>query len=179
MSSPPFDAPVHQPPYAQPAHPQPPHGAQPAHPQPPHGAQPPHPQPPHGSGQSEAQDAEENKVWGILAYIIFLVPLLAAPKTSRFARFHTNQGLVLTVGAISVNVILQIAANVVEGGMFTSLDALSTGLSVLRVLNVVQLVLGLGFLAFAVLGIVNAAQGNLKALPGIGSITILKQEARP
>jgi uncharacterized membrane protein len=202
MTSPPYDSPVHPPPYwtqpqqpqpphgAQAQHPQPPYGAQPQHPSPPYGSQPPQPQPPHGAqapspqpthdgGLSEAQDAEQNKVWGILAYIIFLIPLLAAPKTSRFARFHTNQGLVLAVGVILVNLILGIAATVISAVMVTSLSGVSAGLGVLGVLGIVQLVLNLGFLVLAVLGIVNAAQGNLKALPVIGAITIVKQGARP
>ena len=46
-------------------------------------------------------DVQENKVMGILAYLSFLVliPLFAA-KESPFARFHTNQGLVLAIGEI-------------------------------------------------------------------------------
>lgn len=44
------------------------------------------------------EDVNGNKVFGILAYIgiLFLVPLFAA-KDSQYARFHTNQGLVLFI----------------------------------------------------------------------------------
>jgi len=58
-------------------------------------------------GQSQeftAEDIENNKVMALLAYIIFLVPLLAA-KESKFAMFHTNQGLVLFLAAIAVNIV--------------------------------------------------------------------------
>ena len=53
---------------------------------------------------SAAADAEQNKVFGILAYlgILCLIPLLAA-KDSRFARYHANQGLVLFLGAIGAD----------------------------------------------------------------------------
>ena len=47
-------------------------------------------------------DAQQNKVMGILAYLSWLVivPLLAA-KESPFARYHTNQGLVLAIVEIA------------------------------------------------------------------------------
>ena len=38
-----------------------------------------------------SKDIEKNKIMAVLAYIIFLIPLLAA-KDSPFAKFHTNQG---------------------------------------------------------------------------------------
>ena len=42
----------------------------------------------------DVEDADKNKVMGILAYVIFLVPLIVA-KDSPFAKYHTNQGLAL------------------------------------------------------------------------------------
>ena len=44
------------------------------------------------------EDIDKNKVMGVLAYLglLVLVPLLAA-KDSKFARFHSNQGLVLLI----------------------------------------------------------------------------------
>ena len=47
----------------------------------------------------DAADIEKNKLMAVLAYIIFLIPLLAA-KDSPFAKYHTNQGLVLFLAAI-------------------------------------------------------------------------------
>ena len=48
-------------------------------------------------------DIEQNKVFAILAYlgILFLVPLLAAPQ-SPFARYHTNQGIILFITSLIV-----------------------------------------------------------------------------
>jgi hypothetical protein len=53
------------------------------------------------AGEADADDIEKNKVFAVLAYIgiLFLVPLLAAPQ-SRFARYHTNQGIVLFLASI-------------------------------------------------------------------------------
>ena len=53
------------------------------------------------TGDFDAADIAKNKVLSLFAYIgiLFLIPLLAAPN-SKFARFHTNQGLVLFVAAL-------------------------------------------------------------------------------
>ena len=48
----------------------------------------------------DPKDIEENKVWGILAYIIFFLPLITAPK-SKFAKYHANQGLLLVLLSVA------------------------------------------------------------------------------
>jgi len=109
-----------------------------------------------------AEDAEKNKVMGILAYvfILWLVPLLAA-KDSPFAKYHANQGLVLFL----FEIILSIACSI---------------------LTVVLSMIGLGFLGIVlslaqltplvllVMGIINAANGKCVPLPVIGGVKILK-----
>lgn len=113
------------------------------------------------------EDVNGNKVFGILAYIgiLFLVPLFAA-KDSQYARFHTNQGLVLFIA----EVILNIAAKIVIG-IFSvaSLGLLAVPISI--VLNLVVWAFNLGFM---ILGIANACSGEAKVLPVIGKITILR-----
>ena len=113
------------------------------------------------------EDVNGNKVFGILAYIgiLFLVPLFAA-KDSQYARFHTNQGLVLFIA----EVILNIAAKIVIG-IFSvaSLGLLAVPISI--VLNLVVWAFNLGFM---ILGIVHACSGEAKVLPVIGKITILR-----
>lgn len=101
-------------------------------------------------------DAEANKVQAVLAYLGFLVfiPLFAA-KDSRFARFHTNQGLVLFLA--------QIVLGIVQRALF--------GIPMMgAILSIVSLVL----LVFAVMGIISAVQGEEKPLPLIGEIRLLK-----
>ena len=99
----------------------------------------------------DAQDIEKNKVMAVLAYVIFLIPLLAA-KDSKFARFHTNQGLVLFIGAILSSVI---AAIPLIGW-------------------IVAPIAGIAITILAILGIVNALGGKAKELPVIGKFKILK-----
>jgi uncharacterized membrane protein len=103
--------------------------------------------------QSDPADVEKNKAMGILAYIIFFIPLLAA-KDSKFAMFHANQGLVLFLAAVAVNIVGSIIP--VLGWFF-----------ILTLGNLFIFVL-------FILGIINAAKGEMKPLPLIGGIRILK-----
>lgn len=103
--------------------------------------------------QAEQGDAEKNKGVAILAYIIFFIPLLAA-KESKFAMYHANQGLVLFLAAVALNIV---------GGMIPFIG----WFLILPIGNLLILVL-------AIIGIMNAAKGLMKPLPIIGGINILK-----
>lgn len=99
----------------------------------------------------DAADIEKNKIMAVLAYIIFLIPLLAA-KDSRFARFHTNQGLVLFISAIIISIV---AAIPIIGWIIAP-------------------IIGLLITVLAIIGIINALNGRTKELPIIGKFKILK-----
>lgn len=104
------------------------------------------------------EDSTE-KTYGILAYIgiLVLVPLLAG-KTE-FSRFHANYGLVLAI----VEVVFSIAMGV---------------LSFIPIVNIIAWILcgivDMACFVLAILGIVSAANGEMKTLPVIGNIHILK-----
>ena len=100
----------------------------------------------------EKEDIEKNKAMAILAYIIFLIPLLAA-KDSKFAMYHANQGLVLFLVALAVNVV---------GGIIPFIG----WFIILPLGNLFVVVL-------AILGIINAAKGEAKQLPLIGGFMLL------
>ena len=103
------------------------------------------------TAEYDAQDIEKNKVMAILAYILFFIPLLAA-KDSKFARFHTNQGLVLFLGGIIASVV-----------------------AVIPVIGwIVAPIAGLVITVLAIIGILNALNGRAKELPVIGKFKILK-----
>ena len=103
------------------------------------------------TSEYDAQDIEKNKVMALLAYIIFLIPLLAA-KDSKFARFHTNQGLLLFLGGIIASVV-----------------------AVIPVIGwIVAPIAGLVITVLAIIGILNALNGRAKELPVIGKFKILK-----
>ncbi|MDO4510860.1 MAG: zinc-ribbon domain-containing protein [Bacteroidales bacterium] len=115
--------------------------------------------------QSPQNDAEQNKVMGILAYlgILVLVPIFAA-KESKFARFHANQGLLLCIAAIAYLIAMQIVLAVMWRISWT----------IASIVSVILPLAGLVFLVLAIMGIINAVKGEFKELPIIGKYRILK-----
>ena len=117
------------------------------------------------TGECSAEDIQNGKVMGVLAYIgiLVLIPILAA-KNNRFARFHANQGAVLFI----INVVYNIAVRIVVTIL---------GLISLKLAALISTLLGLVswvFVILAILGIVNVVQGKAKELPVIGGIKIIK-----
>ncbi|MDR1833739.1 MAG: hypothetical protein LBQ92_03695 [Propionibacteriaceae bacterium] len=108
--------------------------------------------------QPAGSDAEQNKVWGILAYIIFLIPLLAAPKDSRFAKYHTNQGLWLVIVSVGGAIVWSIL------GLIPFLGAIAW---------IIALLWWIPILIFAILGIVNAANGKEVPLPLFDKLPVI------
>lgn len=104
------------------------------------------------SGEEQV-DIENNKAMGIIAYIIFFIPLLVA-KDSLFAKYHANQGLTLLLTLITINVV-------------GSLIPVIGWMVIIPLGNLLILVL-------AILGIVNAANGKQQPLPLIGKYTLIK-----
>jgi uncharacterized membrane protein len=114
--------------------------------------------------QADIQDAQDNKMMAILAYIIFFIPLLTgAYKTSPFAKFHTNQGTVLAIASVAYGIAY---------GILTAILAFIPVIGWLLIL-----LLGLASFIipiFCILGIINAVNGKMKPLPLVGGITIIK-----
>lgn len=96
------------------------------------------------------EDARSNKLMAVLAYlgVLVLIPLFAA-KESKFARFHTNQGLILLI----FNVVSIVFSRLGWGTLSW-------------ILNVVIFIL-------AIIGIINAVKGEAKELPVVGKYRIL------
>ena len=125
---------------------------------------------------NDAQDAAQNKTMAILAYlgILVLIPLFSA-KESKFARYHTNQGLILAI----VEVIYSIVSNIISSAIISSVIDSGRWLysGSLGGWGIVTALLGLiwiAFLAFSIIGILNAVNGRCKPLPFIGNITLLR-----
>ena len=113
---------------------------------------------------ADAKDAQDNKVMAVLAYFgpLVLIPIFAA-KDSRFARYHSNQGLVLFIALV--------AYNILAGILNSILLAISWRLYFLTsIISLVSIV----FTVLAVIGLINALKGEMKPLPVIGNIRILK-----
>lgn len=113
------------------------------------------------TSQFDPQDINNNKGMSVLAYIgfLFLVPLLACPN-SKFARYHTNQGLVLFLLEFALGVVTGILGIIPIAGLIIGGLLIAVG--------------GIFTLVLMIMGIINAAQGQAKELPLIGKITLLK-----
>lgn len=117
------------------------------------------------TNEYDSADINNNKIMAVIAYIgiLFLVPLLAA-KESKFARFHTNQAIVLLIAEIAVGFVLGVVSAI--------LLAISPVLAILS--SLLSAAVSIVSIVFTIIGIVNAATGKAKELPLIGSIKIIK-----
>jgi uncharacterized membrane protein len=111
-----------------------------------------------------AEDAEANTMFGILAYLgpLCFVPLISAPG-SPYAKYHANQGAVLFLLWITISIVLYVVSIIVAmlPGFLGFLDA----------------VFGLLYrapLALLIFGMINAAACKCVPLPVIGGIRLLK-----
>ena len=128
------------------------------------------PAPQQGAYQQPVQgyvpsEAQMKKGMAILAYfgILFLIPLFAA-KNDPFARYHTNQGLVLFIFMVIFNILSNVLTSIL-----IEISPMLT-LIVSGVFGILTLLLCI----FALIGIIRAAKGQMKPLPIIGGIRILK-----
>jgi uncharacterized membrane protein len=114
----------------------------------------------------DPDDAEKNKIFGIIAYLGFLcfVPLIVA-KDSPFAKYHANQGFTLFLAEVAFWVVEWIITLV----SYFVLPSSGYG-----IIGIVFDIVALGFFALAVLGIINAAKGKCLPLPLIGGVKLLK-----
>ncbi len=120
---------------------------------------------------SPENDIETNKVMALLSYfgILVLAPILAA-KESPFARFHANQGLLLTIAMF-----LYILADGILTVILRAILWKGLGLwSVYSLCGTLLNLLYVGFTVLAIIGIINVLNGRTKELPIIGKYRILK-----
>ncbi len=112
------------------------------------------------AAESDA-DIAANKGMSALAYIgvLVLIPLFAR-KDSYYARFHTNQGLVL--------MFIEIVSSLVN-----KLSAAYLPASVNSTVSTICLIISLATIVLSIMGIVNAVKGRYKSLPLIGGIKII------
>lgn len=94
---------------------------------------------------------EPNTGMAIVAYIIFFIPLLTDAKKDPFVRFHVKQGFLI----FAISIILWIIRAMIPWYYILSWSWLFS-------------LLGLATLVFAIIGIINAANGKKEKLPFIG-----------
>ena len=116
------------------------------------------------TAQFDPRDIEQHKGMSILAYFgpLVLIPILAA-KDSPFARYHSNQGLLLCIACIIYGIAYSILSGVI----------LAISWRLYFVVSIIGLI-GFVFAVLAVIGILNAVNGRAKELPLIGKYRLLK-----
>lgn len=114
----------------------------------------------------QQEDVKKHKGMGVLSYfgILVLIPLLAGDKNSPYVRFHSNQGLVLFL----VSVILDLLEGDWVFGLHSWINLGGSGLSWAFD------ILSFGCFILMIVGIVTACKGEKRELPIIGKIKILK-----
>jgi len=107
-----------------------------------------------------AEDADSNKVFGILAYLgpLCFIPIIVA-KDSPYAKYHANQGLVLFLAEVAIMIITSAIVFIPFIGI---------------IVYFLHLICSLLFLVVSIIGIINAAAGKCVPLPVIGGIKLLK-----
>ena len=90
--------------------------------------------------------SQKNTGMAILGFILFFVPLLTDAKDDPFVKYHVKQGLLLWIIAIA-----------------------SVVLGVIPILGwIIALIVPLVVFVLAILGIINAANGEMKPVPLVG-----------
>jgi uncharacterized membrane protein len=126
----------------------------------------------------DPQDAEKNKLFGILAYIpfLFLIPLFAAPD-SKFSKYHANQGLLLTIVAVILWIVQKIITSIIARAALKNFYnnpfgyAADGGLAV----TLISLVVWGIITVLAIIGIIAANKGECKPLPIIGNFNLINK----
>jgi len=106
--------------------------------------------------KGDPQDVEKNKAMAIVGYIIpilFFIPLVTDAKNSPFAKFHANQQLNLLLVAVVINIV---------GGIIPFI-----GWFIILPLGMIFLIV------VAIMGIISASKGDMKALPLIGGFKLI------
>ncbi len=106
-----------------------------------------------------AEELEQGKTMAALAYIFFLIPLLAA-RDQRYAMFHTEQAIVIVIGWIIVSIGYRILYSVFYYGMGIGFCGL----------GFISLLIWLAFIVFIIMGLIAALQKKTEPLPLIGDL---------
>jgi uncharacterized membrane protein len=113
--------------------------------------------------QGSRSDAEKNKTMAIVGYIfsfLFFIPLISEDsKNSPFAKYHANQQLLLLIYWIGGGMVVFIISLILVFTIFLPI--------------LLWFVFSICGIVLIILGVINASNGEMKALPVIGDIKLL------
>jgi len=99
---------------------------------------------------SKNMEIDNDKIWAVVAYFIFFLPLIIVKNRSQFLNYHINQGIILCVVSLAGSFGFGILPNWM--GFLPS--------------RIWQLLI----LALLVVGIMNVLKKEMKPLPVIGKL---------
>lgn len=119
-----------------------------------------------GEESYDPQDVQSNKGLAFLSYfgLLLLVPLFVR-RNSKFVRFHLNQGLILFIISVIIDILHRICNYIFVLYIIPTLSL--TVQTLLFACDIFTVVL-------AIMGMVYALQGKAKELPIIGKINLIK-----
>ena len=103
-------------------------------------------------------EIEDGKMMAILAYVFFIVPLLAA-RDKKFAMYHTEQAIALWIAFILIYIVITILTIIV--------NQISSTLGC--VVSILGILPWLAYVVLWIMGLMNAIGGKIKELPLIGA----------
>jgi uncharacterized membrane protein len=131
--------------------------------------------------KANKKEIEDGKAMAILAYILAPIPYFAEKK-NKFVRYHAIQGMNLFIVAVAYSILASIINNIVwkavAGNCVRSLYSGSWGGCSGGMASFVSWIIGLiglGIGIIAIIGIINAVQGQKKELPIFGKLKIIKK----
>ena len=104
------------------------------------------------------EEIESGKTMGILAYIFFVIPLLAA-RENKFAMYHTEQAIILWIAFVAIYIVLWILTFIIS----------QISSSIACVVSVLGFLPWVAYLVLWIMGLMNAIGGKVKELPVIGA----------
>lgn len=105
------------------------------------------------------EEKEQGRTMAALAYVFFLIPLLAA-REQRYAMFHTEQAIVIWIGWIVLRVGYAILRSVFYYGMGIGFCGL----------GFIDWIIWVALLVFWIMGLISALQKKTEPLPLIGDL---------
>lgn len=117
--------------------------------------------------ENQKLDAQANRVSAVLSYlgVLGILNLILVPD-SEYARYHTNQGLCLYVGQMIFSSVCSVLISVLEYVPIL-------GAIVIILLALAFCVVNITIVVLRIMGMINAAKGEMKTLPFIGDYKIL------
>lgn len=123
----------------------------------------------------DAKDIADNKFMAVLAYfgILVLIPWFAAPQ-SKFARFHAKQGITLLI-LDAAYIVLSIILNMIQITQTEYILGIPYEIKTTPwFISLLLFLISIPIAVLAIIGIINAAKGQVKKLPIIGKLSPIK-----